>query len=90
MSRLVIACYIFSVSIEIDELSILILGGLAIAVPGEVRGMYEAWKKHGKLPWKELVQPTINMTQRGFQVPQRMHQAAHILRYHVESDPGLR
>ena len=67
-----------------------ILGGLAIAVPGEVRGMYQAWKEHGNLPWKDLVQPTINITSKGFQVPQRMHEAAHIWRYHVESDPGLR
>lgn len=66
------------------------LGGLAIAVPGEIRGMYQAWKEHGNLPWKDLVQPAINITQRGFQVPQRMHEAAHIWRYHVESDPGLR
>ena len=66
------------------------VGGLAIAVPGEVRGMYQAWKDHGNLPWKDLVQPTINITLRGFQVPQRMHEAAHVWRYHVESDPGLR
>ncbi len=65
-------------------------GGLAIAVPGEVRGMYEVWKKYGKLPWRDLVQPAINMTLEGFQVPQRMHEAAHIYRNIVESDPGLR
>lgn len=66
------------------------IGGLAIAVPGEVRGMYEVWKKYGKLPWRDLVQPAINMTLEGFQVPQRMHEAAHIYRNIVESDPGLR
>ena len=65
-------------------------GGLAIAVPGEIRGMYQVWKEHGSLPWKDLVQPTINLTTKGYQVPQRMHEAAHIWRGHVEADPGLR
>eukprot|EP00794_Sanderia_malayensis_P014206 gene14206-15688_t len=66
------------------------IGGLAIAVPGEIRGMYEVWKKYGKLPWHDLVQPAINITTEGFQVPQRMHETAHIFRSAVESDPGLR
>lgn len=35
------------------------IGSKAIGVPGEILGMYTAWRKHGKLPWHYLVEPSI-------------------------------
>lgn len=32
-------------------------GAMAIAVPGELKGLYLAWKTYGKLPWKDVVTP---------------------------------
>src|SRR5512137_2539342 len=32
---------------------------LAVGVPGTVAGLHLAWKEHGKLPWKRLVDPAI-------------------------------
>jgi len=36
-------------------------GHLASGVPGSVAGMYEAWKRHGSLPWATLLAPAIRL-----------------------------
>lgn len=42
------------------------VGGLAVGVPGEVKGLYEVWQKYGKLPWASLVEPAIQLARDGF------------------------
>ncbi|MBL7875009.1 MAG: gamma-glutamyltransferase, partial [Cyclobacteriaceae bacterium] len=46
-------------------------GHLASGVPGSVDGMVEAHKKYGSLPWKELVQPAIDLALNGFTLTER-------------------
>jgi gamma-glutamyltranspeptidase/glutathione hydrolase len=44
------------------------LSHLAVGVPGTVAGLHLAWRDHGKLPWKRLVEPAIKLAADGFAV----------------------
>lgn len=46
-------------------------GHLAVATPGTVAGLAEVHRKYGKLPWRQLVQPSILLAQDGFVVSDR-------------------
>jgi gamma-glutamyltranspeptidase/glutathione hydrolase len=46
-------------------------GHLAAGVPGSVAGMWEAHRRFGRLPWAELVQPSVNLAE-GIVVHQRL------------------
>jgi len=43
-----------------------LIGSPAIGVPGTVAGLWEAHKRYGKLPWKDVVTPAINLAENGF------------------------
>jgi gamma-glutamyltranspeptidase/glutathione hydrolase len=47
-------------------------GHLSSGVPGSVAGMYEAHVKYGTLPWKDLVQPAIDLARNGFPLSHRL------------------
>jgi gamma-glutamyltranspeptidase/glutathione hydrolase len=46
-------------------------GHLAVAVPGSVAGLWEAHRRHGRLPWAALVEPSIALAI-GFPVGERL------------------
>lgn len=46
-------------------------GVLSAGVPGSVDGMVRLHEKYGKLPWQDLVQPAIDLAEKGFEITQR-------------------
>ena len=56
-----------------------------------MHGQYEAWKRYGWLPWKQLVQPAIDLARNGFEITEAV---ADVLTKEMEkdirNDPGLR
>jgi gamma-glutamyltranspeptidase/glutathione hydrolase len=41
-------------------------GGLAVAIPGSVAGLFALHEKYGKLKWEKLLQPAIDLASKGF------------------------
>lgn len=46
-------------------------GRLAVGVPGSVSGMFYTHQKFGKLPMSVLIQPAIDLAQKGFAITER-------------------
>lgn len=65
-------------------------GPLSAAVPGEVLGLHEAWKKYGKLPWKRLVMPAAGLAQNGFKVSPYLRMQLVATESGIMADKGLR
>lgn len=42
---------------------------LAAGVPGTIDGMFEAHKKYGKLPFRDIIQPAIDLAEKGYPLP---------------------
>ncbi|XP_005105282.1 glutathione hydrolase 1 proenzyme [Aplysia californica] len=51
------------------------LGGMAVAVPGEVLGLYEVHQRFGTVPWKSLVMPTVKLCEEGVPLTEATHNA---------------
>ena len=52
------------------------IGLKSVGVPGTVAGLYLAHNKYGKLPWKTLVQPAIDLAENGFSLTWSLSQRA--------------
>ncbi|KAG5059021.1 hypothetical protein GLYMA_01G005200v4 [Glycine max] len=66
------------------------LGPLSMGVPGELAGLHAAWLKHGRLPWKTLFQPAIELAENGFVVTPTLGEYMAGDANKILDDPGLR
>lgn len=49
------------------------IGGLAVGVPGELRGYHYLHRKFGKLPWEQVFAPVVTLNRVGFKVPSQLN-----------------
>ncbi|XP_026572798.1 glutathione hydrolase 5 proenzyme isoform X1 [Pseudonaja textilis] len=68
----------------------LLPGSQWIAVPGELRGYEEAHRRYGRLPWKDLFEPTIEMLGLGIRVSDVLSQFLKILAPHLNNSSSCR
>jgi gamma-glutamyltranspeptidase/glutathione hydrolase len=48
------------------------VGGMAVGVPGLLRMLEKAHKEHGRLPWRDLFKPAIDLARKGFPISKRL------------------
>lgn len=65
-------------------------GPLSIAVPGQVAGLYKAWKQHGRLSWERLVMPAARLAYYGFQIYPYVYWQMQAVEEGIFDDKGLK
>lgn len=64
-------------------------GGLAVAVPGEVAGLFEAVRTYGSIPLARLMQPAIRLARDGYPVGKHLASVIEQYRDAIRRSPGL-
>lgn len=49
-----------------------VVGGRSVGVPGTLRLLELAHRRHGRLPWAQLFEPAINLAENGFSISERL------------------
>lgn len=82
----------FKISSALSRVFNCIPGGLAVAVPGELMGYWEAYKeyKSGNVEWSELVQPTIALCREGITVTAYLARRLKEKEEDIKQSPTLR
>ncbi len=65
-------------------------GILAVGIPGLVKGLSEVHQKYGKLPWKKVMAPSIELARTGFPVYEELHEALVDRQAVLAKDPEAR
>jgi gamma-glutamyltranspeptidase/glutathione hydrolase len=66
-----------------------VVGGRSVGVPGVMRMLELAHRRHGRLPWGELFRPAIEAAEQGFALSPRLHALLESERF-LRDDPRAR
>ena len=84
----------FCFNLEIHKNVILFLAdktqGETILVPGVLRGLSHAHQKFGKLKWSELLEPAIEVCEKGFKIHSALGHAIDKKKDYIMQNKGLR
>uniref|UniRef100_A0A182RIR1 Gamma-glutamyltransferase n=1 Tax=Anopheles funestus TaxID=62324 RepID=A0A182RIR1_ANOFN len=64
--------------------------GLTVAVPGELKGYWELHQRYGRLEWATLVQPTIELCERGHLVTPYLSRILQRVESQLYAEPSMR
>ena len=65
-----------------------VVGGKSVGVPGVVRMLEMVHKTHGKLPWRELFQPAIQLARQGFPISPLLYDRLSKEKYLPQIEPA--
>uniref|UniRef100_A0A182KEL7 Gamma-glutamyltransferase n=1 Tax=Anopheles christyi TaxID=43041 RepID=A0A182KEL7_9DIPT len=64
--------------------------GLTVAVPGELKGYWELHQRYGRLAWASLLQPTIELCERGHLVTPYLSRILKRVEKQLYAEPSMR
>lgn len=65
------------------------ISGTSVAVPGEIRGFYDAHMRFGRLPWAKLFDPIIILAEEGFLVTRTLHSMVKKFKNSFSKSPAM-
>ncbi len=67
----------------------LIESGLSVAVPSQIKGLWHAHQKYGKLDWAKLFDPSIALCEQGFAVTAKLAKVIARWAAQIEKSPAM-
>ncbi|XP_004520915.1 glutathione hydrolase 1 proenzyme [Ceratitis capitata] len=73
-----------------DNVSTIFQSALGIAVPAEIAGYAVAHQRFGKLPWRQLLEPTIALCRQGYMITKHQRDSVYLNEKLLKENPVLK